>query len=220
MAASTARVHEIQNAARQPYAELADPATMEPSIWPVMSANSMRPIATCRPAMSYASPSAASTSGTRPPPKTPAIMRDANSASKVGATAPNSRAAASPAMQTRMQRRRPKRSLMGPRNGCDNRVREGRKPGSASLPGWWPRRSATPPAGSADRSAAAKNCWRRRRRRGPGTSTWTGRCAECGASLWRHWPRAQCQPGTSRLPRSTARAQKAGAAVSVQMPAT
>src|SRR5512140_3584301 len=52
MAASTARTHEIQNADRQPYAELADPATMEPSIWPVMRANSMRPIATWRPAMS------------------------------------------------------------------------------------------------------------------------------------------------------------------------
>ena len=70
--------------------------------------------------MSYASPSPASTSGISPPPNTPAATREAKSTSKEGARALTSSVAASPAMQTRMHSMRPKRSLIGPRNGCES----------------------------------------------------------------------------------------------------
>ena len=42
-----ARANEIQKAERHPAACAANPATTEPSIWPLISANSSRPMATC-----------------------------------------------------------------------------------------------------------------------------------------------------------------------------
>ena len=83
-----------------------------------MIANSIRPIITWRSLMSKLSPMPAMTSGIRPPAKMPAPIRVAISSAKLGAKAPSSSMTASPATQTWMQRGLPKRSPIGPRNGC------------------------------------------------------------------------------------------------------
>ncbi len=117
-AASAPTAAPMTSALCQPNASLAKPATTEPSICPEMIASSMRPIITWRSLMSKLSPRPARTSGIRPPAKMPAPTRVAIRSAKLGANAPTRSIAARPATHTWMQRGLPKRSPIGPRNGC------------------------------------------------------------------------------------------------------
>ena len=103
---------------RQPTRSLTTPAQVAPSKFPVMMANSRRPIATWRSATGNLSPMSAKEIGTTPPAASPATMRPATRTSKLLASPQTSEAAVRTSRQSSISRDLLNMSASAPSTGC------------------------------------------------------------------------------------------------------